>query len=243
MTLPSRNEHLVLAGLLALFVCRAVIADASVPPWQGPDEPGHFALAYGLTMPLASQSSIEGAVLQSMVRHRWWDLYEDPPPADLTNFGFVTGIGVGTLAQPLYYSFAAAALTVSRPDDLEEAYGHLRWLSVVLAVATLAVGWAVHRALMGAAERGWRRPLALAFLGITVLAGGLGLADAWSLPQKLRSAYPQAVQWVAERSPGHLTSEAPISASMLSRRSRPPDSSRSGAGCHMPSARRRYTSA
>ena len=149
MTSRSLDERLVLAGLLALFVSRAVIADATVPPWQGPDEPGHFALAYGLTMPLASQSSIEGAVLQSMVRHGWWDLYEDPPPADLTNFGFVAGIGVGTLAQPLYYSLAAAALKVSRPDGLEAAYVHLRWFSVLLGIATLALGWAGSRLLFG----------------------------------------------------------------------------------------------
>jgi len=144
------TERAVLAGLLALFICRAVVAGAIVPPWQGPDEPTHFSLAYGLTMPTLAQQRVERGVLESMVRHGWWDLYEDPPPDPLpTSLTFLFGLGPGTLAQPLYYGLGAAVLRLSGPPDLETAYVHLRVLSVVLAIITLAVGWAGTRLLFG----------------------------------------------------------------------------------------------
>src|SRR6185503_11917737 len=76
-------EGAVLAALLAVFLCRAALASAIVPPWQGPDEPTHFTLTYGLTVPTAMHQRMEAGVLQSMVRHGWWDLYEDPPPDPL----------------------------------------------------------------------------------------------------------------------------------------------------------------
>ena len=151
MMLRPAAEAGLLAGLLALFLCRAVVAAAVVPPWQGPDEPTHFALAYGLTMPFEMQRPVQGGVLQSMVRHGWWALYEDPPPDPLPqSFDRINGIGEGTLAQPLYYGAAAAILRVSRPGDLERAYIHLRIFSIVLAIATLSFGWAGTRRLLGA---------------------------------------------------------------------------------------------
>ena len=146
------HEGVVLAGLLALFICRAVVANAIVPPWQGPDEPGHFATTYVLSLPADMQQGVQGGVLQSMVRHRWWVFYDDPPPDPLpTSFDRVIGreLGLGTLAQPLYYSLGAVALRVSQPADLDTAYYHLRVLGVLLAVITLAFGWAGTRLLFG----------------------------------------------------------------------------------------------
>src|SRR5215207_8074610 len=85
-----------------------------------------------------------------MVRHGWWDLYEDPPPDPLpASLSFVFGLGPGTLAQPLYYGLAASALRLTRPADLETGYVHLRALSVMLAILTVALGWAGTRQLFG----------------------------------------------------------------------------------------------
>jgi hypothetical protein len=150
MHFPLSAERQILAGLLGVFLCRAAIASTIIPPWQGPDEPTHFALAYGLTQPPEKQLDVEGAVLRSMVRHGWWDLYEDPPPDPLpSSFDAVFGLGPGTLAQPLYYGLGATALRASRPASLERAYAHLRVLSIVLALVTVALGWAGTRLLFG----------------------------------------------------------------------------------------------
>jgi hypothetical protein len=143
-------EGAVLAALLAVFLCRAALASAIVPPWQGPDEPTHLALTYGLTMPTVMHQRMEADVLQSMVRQGFWALYEDPPPDPLPPLlSHVLGIGPGTLTQPLYYVLGAVVLRISRPSDVESAYRHLRYFSIVLAVLALAFGWAGSRLLFG----------------------------------------------------------------------------------------------
>ena len=142
-----RTEGVVLAALLALFICRAVVANAIVPPWQGPDEPAHFALAYNLLTTTSMEDQVRVEVLQSMVHHRWWALYDDPPPERLGDAA--NTMGWGTLSQPLYYSIAGGVLKVSRPSSLEAAYYHLLILGVILAVLTLAAGWAGTRLLFG----------------------------------------------------------------------------------------------
>ena len=64
-----------LVGLLVLFVCRAVLASTIVPPWQGPDEPVHFAVTELLTVPVANLEServdLESEILASMATYRW----------------------------------------------------------------------------------------------------------------------------------------------------------------------------
>jgi hypothetical protein len=131
------------------FLCRAAIAHALVPQWQGPDEPGHFSRAYQVGAPFKLASVADEEILQSMVRHGWWAMYEDPPPEQLKSFGDVNGLGIGTLAYPLYYSIAGVLLRVSRPADVDTAYTHLRFLSVILSAVTLLLGWAGSRVLLG----------------------------------------------------------------------------------------------
>ena len=146
------NERVVVAGLLALFVCRAFLANAVVPPWQGPDEPGHFTTTYDLTVPPPARQNVQADVLQSMVRNRFWALNEDLPPDPLPRRFeqiYERALGLGNLAQPLYYSLGAIALEVSRPANLETAYYHLRFLGVMLAVAAIGLGWAGTRLLFG----------------------------------------------------------------------------------------------
>jgi hypothetical protein len=142
----------LLAGLLAVFVCRALVANAVVPPWQGPDEPGHFATTYSLALPPGADEEVQAGVLRSMVRNRWWAFYDDPPPDPLPqrfDLVYERALGLGNLSQPLYYSLGAAALKLSRPADIDTAYYHLRFLGVVLAVAALGLGWAGTRILFG----------------------------------------------------------------------------------------------
>src|SRR5688572_11920333 len=151
-----RGERVLIAVLMGMFISRAILASAVVPPWQGLDEPVHFTLAYGMALPVAAEEQIRHQVLLSMVHQRWWAFYDDPPPSPLIAtpeiFGSIANPGVfgGYMSQPLYYSLASAVLRLSRPSTVEAAYYHLRGFSVVLAGLTLAFGWAGTRLLFGA---------------------------------------------------------------------------------------------
>ena len=154
--MPPRigNERAVLACLLALFVCRAVLASMIVPPWQGPDEPAHFIPAQLLAEPTASWSSrlrvLQADVLQSMAKHRWWEPYgsqsSDSPP---TEFSRIPRLSIGAYSQPVYYGLGAAVLRLAPTSRLEGAYWRLRILSAVLGMGTLALGWAATAMLFG----------------------------------------------------------------------------------------------
>ena len=157
MSFRVKNEEVVVAFLLALFVCRAVLASVIVPPWQGPDEPVHFVLAQLLTVADESvaprQPELERQVLESMGRYRWWEPYggRTPNPLPRSFAAATTRLGVGVYSQPLYYGLGAAVLGVAPPAKLESAYWRLRVLSIALGVATLAMAWAGTRLLFGPA--------------------------------------------------------------------------------------------
>ena len=104
-----------LVGLLALFVCRAVLASTIVPPWQGPDEPVHFAVTNLLTVPVGSAAServdLERQILASMAKYRWWEPYDVPTPDPIpTRFDQIGRFGAISFAQPLYYGVGAVFL-------------------------------------------------------------------------------------------------------------------------------------
>lgn len=146
---PAR-EGALLGGLLILFLCRAMAAHMVVPPWQGPDEPSHVALAYLEAAPTAVEAgSVQAQILESMARHRWWEAYGRPTPDPLPTSFDVDGLGVGNLFQPLYYGLGGAVLRVTQPGHIEATYYHLRFLSVLFSVTTLALAWAGTRLLFG----------------------------------------------------------------------------------------------
>jgi hypothetical protein len=143
------------ASLIVLFVCRLLAADLVVPPWQGPDEPTHFALIQQLTRPdgradLTIQE-IERQVLQSMAQHDWWRHYQKatPDPVPVAFSQVSEHLSNGTLDQPAYYLLAAAVLRFVPAMDLEGQYAALRWLSSLLALLTLVCGWLGTRRLFG----------------------------------------------------------------------------------------------
>lgn len=138
-----------------------------MPPWQGPDEPSHFALAELLTVPDGDREGarprFEEQILQSMFRHHWWELYRVPPPRDVPrSFGEVLGgIPPSTLLQPTYYWLAAMVLRMAPVSGIDGQYRVLRALSILLSLLTLLCGWA-----------GARR-----FFGDAAAAGVVGLAS------------------------------------------------------------------
>lgn len=153
----SRDHRALLAIIIALFVCRALAADAIVPHWQGPDEPSHFGQVKLLTMPdggtAAARVEVERRVLQSMARHRWWELYQQPTP-DPVPRAFVevddgSRLAPGSLARPTYFWLGAGALRLVSPSNLESEYRVLRIVSVILSAAALICGWAGTRLLFG----------------------------------------------------------------------------------------------
>ena len=162
------NDGVLLVCVLTLFICRAVVASHIVSPWQGADEPNHFALSKVLTTPIAEwkfnfrkvppvesvkAAEVERQVLQSMARHGWWEAYDlptpDPLPTDFTQVNTTPDLGIGTYDQPLFYGLAAAVLRITQPPDIEAEYHQLRMLCVALAVAALGFGWAGTRLLFG----------------------------------------------------------------------------------------------
>ena len=152
----SPKEEALLGLLLMLFVCRAILASAIVPPWQGPDEPVHFVVAQVLAIPdvpaASARPELERQTLESMGRHRWWEPYGGRTPSVLTSFtDATTRLGVGVTAQPLYYGVASAVLRVAEPATIDAAYWRLRVLSISLTVVTLALAWAGTRLLFGTA--------------------------------------------------------------------------------------------
>jgi hypothetical protein len=89
-----------------------------------------------------------------------------------------------------------------------------RAVSVIAPWLALGAGVATARLLAG------RRPWQGAALAAAVAACALpSAARAWGLAESLRSGYPEALRFVAERSAQHLTSHSPISAAELGSRS------------------------
>jgi hypothetical protein len=157
MPFRIKKDDAVLASLLTLFLCRAVLASVVVPPWQGPDEPVHFVLAQLLSVaddsPEPMRPKLERQVLESMGTHRWWEPYggRTPDPLPRSFSEAAARIGTGVYFQPLYYGVAAPVLRVARPMSLESAYWRLRALSIALSIVTLALAWAGTRLLFGPA--------------------------------------------------------------------------------------------
>ena len=181
------SEHALLGSLLALFVCRAVIASAIVPPWQGPDEPTHFVLVHRLVKPYGYESFSEyvgqADVLRSMGKYRWWEPYggrtPDPTP---TFFYQVPRLGNGSYAQPLYYGLSVGVLRAIQPTNLEAEYWTLRGLAIVLSVVALIVGWAGTRLLFGAGVASGATALAALhpqFLLVAIAVNPDALLNVW----------------------------------------------------------------
>ena len=153
MAFQIQKENGLLACLLLLFACRAILASAIVPPWQGPDEPSHFIPAKQLTVDAywASQLPLQQAVLESMGKYRWWEAYGGRTPELLRpEFEHVSSrLSSGSWGQPVYSGLAAAVLWIAPTTDVESGYWRLRLLSTVLAVATLGWAWAGTKLLFG----------------------------------------------------------------------------------------------
>jgi hypothetical protein len=158
--IPAR---VIAVAIVAYALARGLILLGVVPPWQGPDEPGHalyaLLLARGVPVPAEGDAPLETAMLASMARHDFYDhlgIQEpDPPPRRLAEVerlgGDPTQLVSETPVGYLPYACAAAATgTVGPPEPgtLDAALGRMRLVSLALVLATLgAAAWAAASAL------------------------------------------------------------------------------------------------
>ena len=147
----------ILALIVAVFVLRALLAIAIVPPWQNPDEPQHFERIHilarqgRLDLSEGSDLDLQQSILRSMSVHGWWRHYGEPEPNPLpASFSQIPEhiYGVGA-SPPAYYLLGAAALKLTGPDSLAGQYTVLRWMALTIAVPALLCVWAGARSLFG----------------------------------------------------------------------------------------------
>lgn len=156
LTTPMRRRPQlpqVLCALLVTYVLsRGWILAATVPPWQGPDEPGHAEYALILAdrhqRPAGPDPVIERAVLASMDRHHFYEWVFVPAPTNRpAEFADVARLG-GDPTQldsetPVGYApFALAALATGwRPIEVRLLW--MRMVAVLLAGLTVSAAmWA-----------------------------------------------------------------------------------------------------
>jgi hypothetical protein len=138
--------------LLAQFALTLVV----IPPWQNPDEPQHVMFAsvlakHGTAMlPDAFDDQIEGDIVASMARHRWWQLYGRPVPSPMPpTFKGVESVQMSSIQGPAaYYVGAASLLNRLRIDDVTSRLYVLRLVSAALGLAALWSMWAGTRLLI-----------------------------------------------------------------------------------------------
>jgi 4-amino-4-deoxy-L-arabinose transferase-like glycosyltransferase len=149
----DRQRHIILACILLTGLVRGLLYTLALPPWQHPDEPTHFEhvryIAEVGRWPAWDDVNlpIRQAIAESMLRHNFW---KDIPAPQLDEAALsapgISVIGISTAAHPrLYYVLAAMWLKPWLGFPVETQLYALRWLSVMLNVAALALVYATAR--------------------------------------------------------------------------------------------------
>jgi len=141
----------ILALLLALSLIRGVLYSAITPPWQAPDEPGHFQYVAFLLryhrlptrQDVAAEEWLSTQVYASMREFDFWArrAHTAAPPALEEKYGVAVG------HPPLYYLLGALLLTPFSRCDLVTQLHILRLGSVLLGTLTVLVAYLTAQAL------------------------------------------------------------------------------------------------
>jgi hypothetical protein len=129
IALPASWRVALLFGTLALL--RGLVYAALVPPWQSPDEHGHFEYAwlvseYGpLVGPEAVSPEFQQRVLESMAQFDYWQLVHQPTPEVLPS-GFTDPADPWLIQsrpqvgdeRPLYYLLVGSLLRLAGDQDV-----------------------------------------------------------------------------------------------------------------------------
>jgi hypothetical protein len=140
-----------LALLLALSLIRGILYSAVTPPWQAPDEPGHFQYAAFLvryhhlpsTQDIAAAEWLQTQVYVSMQESGFWArrAHTLPPPALEEEYRAPVG------HPPLYYLLSAFLLAPFSRCDLVTQLHILRLGSVLLGTLTVLIAYLTAQAL------------------------------------------------------------------------------------------------
>ena len=150
--LEQRTWRRVVLLLVVLALLRGFVYGMLIPPWQSPDEHGHFEYAwlvsrYGpLVGPEAISAAFQGEVLASMARYDFWRFIGQPTPDPLPrSFTEPTTL---TLAQsrpqvgderPLYYLLVGLLLQLAGDVDVVTGMYIGRAVSILLFAAAVGV--------------------------------------------------------------------------------------------------------
>jgi hypothetical protein len=137
---------------VALALLRGLVYAAVIPPWQAPDEHGHFEYAWLVSQhgpgvgPEAISPQLQRAVLASMAEFDFWRFTHQPTPAELPD-GFLdpqqallskSRPQVGD-ERPIYYWLVGGLLrALGTPDVLTSLYIG-RFVSVALFAAAVGL--------------------------------------------------------------------------------------------------------
>lgn len=156
------TDRLAWAALATYVVCRGLFLVGAIPPWQGPDEPGHAEYAWlvagGHGWAPAPDRALEAAILRSMADARFHARVRAAPPAtppvrftDLPRLGDAPT--QRTDETPIGYLPFAAVDTLRRGGgDIAARLQAARLAAPCLALGTVALtaclaGWALGRHL------------------------------------------------------------------------------------------------
>lgn len=167
----SRSARsLLLIAALALGL--SLVYLRLTPPWQIPDEPQHYQLAWlvadqGRWPVLAdvwAAADLERQVYASLVRNQFWKIRANrTPPASLWADTAPDVLLPPIAAPPIYYVVAAGALHLTGLSRAESGLYAMRLLSVMMGLLDIALIWAMARSVFPGEP--WISVAALAFAG------------------------------------------------------------------------------
>ncbi len=150
----SDHRRGFLIGLFALTLVRGILYSVIIPPWQAPDEPGHVEYAALLAEKRRylnredSSPALQQQILSSMEEFDFWrQLGGEEPQTMPQSFPqdssmVLSGTQLGD-ESPLYYLIPALVFILAGIRETLLQLYILRWFSVVLGSATVAVSYLV----------------------------------------------------------------------------------------------------
>ncbi len=154
------GERGILFVIALVALTHGVAYALTVPPWQAPDEPGHFEHVYlmveqrRLFSPVDVDPALEREIIASLYANHYWDYVPHGRPADMPEHLGDLNTFAGssrTLERPsLSYLPYALVLAPIRHQDVDFQLRALRLSSVLYLAVIVGLVWAAARALFPA---------------------------------------------------------------------------------------------